>query len=758
MTSPLPDELISAYLDGELNASERARVEEALRKDADLRRMCDELRALGSTLQSMPVADPSEDLAERVLRQAERRMLLGEVTPAEKTPAEKTQAYRASANTTRPVAAASAVRPWRRNWRLVAGVVSTVAALLLVAVVLFEQSTYSPANREVAMDIDNDMSGDVANRDGSTEEFATNGIANYSVAAGRSMPEDSQSAPATVMSVDKSMADAPLGGDLDRTMDAMSRGGQAAKETETVLPKPAADSARGFAQQPMQREKKKNVEHYYNTPRSGSKAGRSGQQDRLESGADSPARGAGFQGYGAQHNFGKQGADQPGISGVPPKGNDAGVTTNGVGGGLGGMPSGTTEPSTRSRKAESSTYKKKAMREQRSLRVTPPTSLGLSYSEDAYHTAKSHANIAQQLVRQLDREQSLLVQVSIPSDLQSRLKRLAGAEHDQANSLEEAVQELLKSDESSVVALRASSTRDQEQLERKLNRHLKNVVLVEGPPEAVRQSLERLIRRGDVRLLPMPLGAGKAVIAGTGNARQSAARSEMAEPTPPDAAASRSRPRRPDAKAPAGKEADTSATSSDRRQRNKTNAAGIGGEGQAMGQQITAGKSGEGLNRKAIPGDGFGLNSKTGDPTAGGAMGNTDNRPGLGGAMSRATPLSKGVSDDLSAEKAKQHANIRPIADNAKAEKEAIHLGNGGQSPALRQNQKPDKSQRGERVTGDKNEPSNKTRLSEGSIVPPPQTPSAATTVTRPQTVVHILFRFKTEPVVAPAGQPVDDP
>ena len=44
MTLPFSDELISAYLDGELTAEEQQYVEEQLRENADLRRTYDELR------------------------------------------------------------------------------------------------------------------------------------------------------------------------------------------------------------------------------------------------------------------------------------------------------------------------------------------------------------------------------------------------------------------------------------------------------------------------------------------------------------------------------------------------------------------------------------------------------------------------------------------------------------------------------------------------------------------------------------------
>ena len=73
MTSPFSDELISAYLDGELTAQEEAHVEKQLGENAACGGYVTSSVALRTTLQSMPQADLSEDLAERVLRQAERR-------------------------------------------------------------------------------------------------------------------------------------------------------------------------------------------------------------------------------------------------------------------------------------------------------------------------------------------------------------------------------------------------------------------------------------------------------------------------------------------------------------------------------------------------------------------------------------------------------------------------------------------------------------------------------------------------------------
>lgn len=74
----LPEhELLSAYLDGELPADERVRVEQLLATNPAARQQLDEMRALSSTLHSLPVQKLNEDLSDRVLRLAERRMLSG---------------------------------------------------------------------------------------------------------------------------------------------------------------------------------------------------------------------------------------------------------------------------------------------------------------------------------------------------------------------------------------------------------------------------------------------------------------------------------------------------------------------------------------------------------------------------------------------------------------------------------------------------------------------------------------------------------
>jgi len=72
----LPEnELFSAYIDGELTADEQAEVEQILNDNPEAQHLVDELRSLSSSLQSLPAYKLDEDLAARVLRQAEQEML-----------------------------------------------------------------------------------------------------------------------------------------------------------------------------------------------------------------------------------------------------------------------------------------------------------------------------------------------------------------------------------------------------------------------------------------------------------------------------------------------------------------------------------------------------------------------------------------------------------------------------------------------------------------------------------------------------------
>ncbi len=66
------DQLISAYLDGELNAEEHARVEQLLVGSAEARQLVEELKAIRAGLQSLPRHQLEPDFAQQVLHRAEQ--------------------------------------------------------------------------------------------------------------------------------------------------------------------------------------------------------------------------------------------------------------------------------------------------------------------------------------------------------------------------------------------------------------------------------------------------------------------------------------------------------------------------------------------------------------------------------------------------------------------------------------------------------------------------------------------------------------
>lgn len=71
------DELLSAYVDGELTGEQLAQVEQRLVDDPQSQQLVDELRALSTSLQTLPRLAVGEDLRAEVMQQAEQAMLLG---------------------------------------------------------------------------------------------------------------------------------------------------------------------------------------------------------------------------------------------------------------------------------------------------------------------------------------------------------------------------------------------------------------------------------------------------------------------------------------------------------------------------------------------------------------------------------------------------------------------------------------------------------------------------------------------------------
>jgi anti-sigma factor RsiW len=69
------DELLSAYVDGELDEDQRAQVEERLRDDPRGKQLVDELRDLSATLQALPREQVGSDLRAGVMQQIEAKVI-----------------------------------------------------------------------------------------------------------------------------------------------------------------------------------------------------------------------------------------------------------------------------------------------------------------------------------------------------------------------------------------------------------------------------------------------------------------------------------------------------------------------------------------------------------------------------------------------------------------------------------------------------------------------------------------------------------
>ena len=137
MSELSPEELISAYLDGELTPADAARAERLLADDPAMRRLHDELVALSGTLKSLPHDSLGEGFHEHVLRQAERHMLTASTDAQYSEPTSAGAAPETSETETRT---ARWVRP------LMWSVASVAAALVIMT--LFPDE---PAPRAVSV-------------------------------------------------------------------------------------------------------------------------------------------------------------------------------------------------------------------------------------------------------------------------------------------------------------------------------------------------------------------------------------------------------------------------------------------------------------------------------------------------------------------------------------------------------------------------------------------------------------------------------
>jgi hypothetical protein len=84
MKEPFSEEILSAYLDGEISPDERARVERRLERDPRAREQVEDFRRLSQIFAGLPRTELPASFAGEVLQLAERRMLIpeGSVRPA----------------------------------------------------------------------------------------------------------------------------------------------------------------------------------------------------------------------------------------------------------------------------------------------------------------------------------------------------------------------------------------------------------------------------------------------------------------------------------------------------------------------------------------------------------------------------------------------------------------------------------------------------------------------------------------------------
>ncbi len=130
MTQLPDDELISAYLDGELSGGELARAEHLLATNIECRQLFEELTALRARLRALPKSQLSDDFAATVLRRAEREMLQPSAAPRSTAIAGD-----------QPTLPFTSWRRWARP--LVWSGLAAAAALLIMA--------FSPEKKQVAV-------------------------------------------------------------------------------------------------------------------------------------------------------------------------------------------------------------------------------------------------------------------------------------------------------------------------------------------------------------------------------------------------------------------------------------------------------------------------------------------------------------------------------------------------------------------------------------------------------------------------------
>ncbi len=128
MNEQLPDELISAYLDGELTSEEQTQVEQLLVDSAEHRQTFEELRALRNSLQSLPSFGLGDDFADRVVQRAKQA-----AASAESGDAASGDAGTDETSDDQEPDHVELSQPNPGNPRVALGAIATVAATLIIA-------------------------------------------------------------------------------------------------------------------------------------------------------------------------------------------------------------------------------------------------------------------------------------------------------------------------------------------------------------------------------------------------------------------------------------------------------------------------------------------------------------------------------------------------------------------------------------------------------------------------------------------------
>lgn len=138
MNESFSDELISAFLDGELTAEEQALVEQTLMDSVEQRHVFEELRALRGGLQALPTHKLSADFSQRVLRKAERAIRDAQpplsAAPVSQTAAPAIQvAKNNEQSAVSPAATARRTHSDAGKFRVIVSACAAIAAALLIA-------------------------------------------------------------------------------------------------------------------------------------------------------------------------------------------------------------------------------------------------------------------------------------------------------------------------------------------------------------------------------------------------------------------------------------------------------------------------------------------------------------------------------------------------------------------------------------------------------------------------------------------------